>query len=353
MMGAQQPPEPKGDVAGMLAGLGLDWPPAQIVWDAYNPLTKITELAEEIVFVCPEAGTPHPFGDGEPVGAGLSRVVLMFSGLLRKAPGTSLEFRPLLTAGATGGTLDFRSVVGMGFMGMNINPRRPHVRGAGDYLLAARIAGTPPPAAGGAARPIKLIVAADLDFIGPEFFQLRKEGSRELEFDNITFFLNCVDYLAGDESLIALRNRHPRYRTLTAIEKRRAVFEENMLKEEKDADAQAQEELAAAQKRLDEKLDALRKRTDVDTRTKEIMLDNLQRVEQNKLDAAKAAIEVRKDERTQRAREEMFRGVRRIESRVRFWTLVLPPLPALLIAVCLFAVQKLRGWTESSTNRAG
>jgi ABC-2 type transport system permease protein len=126
-----------------------------------------------------------------------------------------------------------------------------------------------------------------------------------------------------------------------------------MLEEEETAENEAEEELQAAQQRLDDKLAALRKRTDIDERTKEIMLENLRRVEQNKLDASKASIEQEKEERIERAREEMHRGVRRTEDRVRFWTLVLPPLPALLIGLCVLLVQAFHGWAETPVKREG
>ena len=180
---------------------------------------------------------------------------------------------------------------------------------------------------------------------------MRNQGDRELDFDNITFLLNCVDSLAYDQSLIALRNRRPLYRTLKTIEERRKKFQTAMLQEEKSAEADADEALSDAQQRLDDKLAALRKRTDIDERTRNIMLENLRQVEQNRFDIAKAAVEQKKEDRTQRAKEQMYRGVRRIETRVRFWTVLLPPLPALLIGLCVLVVQAVLSWLETSVTR--
>ena len=38
------------------------------------------------------------------------------------------------------------------------------------------------------------------------------------DFDNVTFVLNVLDGLAGDDRFIEIRKRKPVYRTLTAIE---------------------------------------------------------------------------------------------------------------------------------------
>ena len=40
------------------------------------------------------------------------------------------------------------------------------------------------------------------------------------EFDNVTFVLNALDALAGDNRFIAIRSRRPKHRTLTQIENR-------------------------------------------------------------------------------------------------------------------------------------
>ena len=47
---------------------------------------------------------------------------------------------------------------------------------------------------------------ADIDFISDAFFQIRNAAQATASFDNITFFLNAIDMLAGDQSFIALRN---------------------------------------------------------------------------------------------------------------------------------------------------
>ena len=64
------------------------------------------------------------------------------------------------------------------------------------------------------AATIKVIAIADLDMISEQFFELRRQKIENLELDNVTFVLNCVDVLAGDESFMAFRKQRLKHRTL-------------------------------------------------------------------------------------------------------------------------------------------
>src|SRR5262249_17417410 len=125
---------------------------------------------------------------------------------------------------------------------------------------------------------VHVIAIADLDLISEQFFELRRRKIENLELDNVTFVLNCVDVLAGDESFVALRKQRPRHRTLERLEARYRKYIERRQNEDKKADDAAKDQLDVAQKRLDKEVDVVRARKDVDERTKEIMLMQLQDV---------------------------------------------------------------------------
>ena len=317
--GGGQPPEPKGNLRELLDLCGIDWPSSDIVWNAYNPHPKLADLQStpEIVFIGKGSGARDAFNEDQSASASLQEIVALFPGFLRsKSVGSGLEFTPLLQSGPTGGTLLWNDVVQQGFMGISgINPRRRHIPTGREYTLAARITGTLPADASKdfmkdadkkdaekkkddkpAAAPAKInvIAIADLDFIGEQFFELRRRKVEDLEFDNVPFVLNCVDVLSGDESFVRLRRKRPVHRRLDALEARAKDFDKVLAEKTKQAEDLATEELEAAQKDFQKQVDAVQAHAEWDDRTKEIQLANIQRIAQRRLDVAKQTIEDKK-----------------------------------------------------------
>ena len=300
--GGGPPPEPKGNLQPLLDLLGIDAPGNEVVWNRYNPLVANPEIPPEFVFVGEGSGGADAFNPSEVASSGLQEVVMMFPGLVR-SKGSKPELFPLLRVGGVGGTIAFGEVVQQSFMGVSgINPNRRHVPSNMEFTLAARIQGKPveeltipsedakkaapkPPAA-----ELKAILIGDLDLIGEQFFEIRRRKVENLEFDNITFVLNCVDVLAGDEGTIPLRKRRAQHRTLTLLEKQTRDFVVQSQKEARQAEDDAKAALEAAQKSLDAKVAKIREDKDLDERSREIKLSTLERVENRRLEVEKAAI---------------------------------------------------------------
>jgi ABC-2 type transport system permease protein len=257
--------------------------------------------------------------------------VLIFGGSLNKAAPASTEFIPLLrTSNASGLT---------NWMQMQ-DPTLPHDPTTESYVMAARLSGSAQhtPAPGGGAEAVQAIAVADTDIISDIFFAIRRQGDREYRFDNVAFVLNCVDQLAGDMSLIKLRNRRPEYRTLTMIEEITQKAEQARLRLEEKARTEAEERLTEAQERLDKRLNQiLEQQRDLYGTATQIQL--LQQAEEKKLEATRQQIERRKEQAIAEAEQEMQQSIRSIENSVRFWALVLPPLPAIIIGLLVLAWQ--------------
>jgi ABC-2 type transport system permease protein len=361
MFGGAPPPEPKGDLAPLLDQLGVAWPPETIVWNPYNPHPILADAPYEYLFIGRGSGADDAFGK-DPASNGLQEVVLLFGGMLR-SKGGDLEFTPLLRTNDSGGTLSFAETIQRGLLGMQLNRTRPYFPSGQAYTLAARVKGKlPPPPADPqkkdapppAAKDAHVVLIADLDLISNTFFQLRRERPEAYEFlnfDNVSFVLNCVDTLVGDDSFIALRKRRPRHRTLEAVERATRTYVETSQEEAKKAEDQAKEELKQAQARLDKKVEEVRGRKDIDERTKDIMLASLQEVENRRLDVAKATIEAKKErakDESKAIREQRIRG---IHSRIKALAILLPPLPALVLAGVVFATRAGRENRGANPNR--
>ena len=343
--GGGPPPEPKGDLKPLLDLLNIDWPTTEIVWNSYNPLQQRPDLPPEIVFIGAGASA-DAFNEEDNVTSGLQEVVGIFAGLLRPKGGPGPEFTPLLRTNAEGGTLPWdKATTRSMFGGLSLMPNRPHFATGMAYTLAAHIKGdAAPDATKPTAKPGKIhaIAIADLDMISEEFFELRRQKVENLDLDNVTFVLNCVDVLAGDDAFVALRKRRLKHRTLTRIEAQSKQFVDQFQRETKSAEDEAKVQLDDAQKNLDKEVQGVRARKDMDERTKEIMLANLEEVANRRLAVQKANIEDKKRKTVQESKAESEQSIRSIRNRVRWLAVVLEPLPPLALGLGIFGFRLRR-----------
>jgi ABC-2 type transport system permease protein len=274
------------------------------------------------------------FNQRDPVTAGLQEVVLLYPGVL-KSQGGGLPFVPLLKTSGDSGTVRFDDLVQRSAFGVAINESVAHQPDDGGHVLAARIQGK------GNGGPVNAILIADVDLMGEEFFDLRRKGAENLNFDNVTFLLNSVDQLAGDPSFIALRKRRPRQRTLEAVEARTRTYESQRLHETQMAEVMADQRLKEAQARLDRSVREVEQRTDLDDQTKQVMIANLQSAENRRLEVARANIDDEKQRQIEDSRAEMENSIRGIQNTIKLLAVALPPIPAFVVFL-IVSVRRLR-----------
>lgn len=321
------PPQRKAraDMRGLLEALGILWQPNRIVWDSYNPHPQLKSLPREFVFV------GDGFNASEEITAGLQEVVLLYSGALKPRSDAQGKFIPLIQSTEDAGLVRWEQLVQRNILGgisLNPNVRRP--RGEERHVLAARITG-----------PVNAIVIADVDLMGEQFFELRRRGIENLNFDNVTFLLNAVDELAGDRSFIALRKRRPKHRTLEAVERRTRDYEAQRQRETQAAEALAEQRLKEAQARLDRAVQELERRTDIDEQSRQVMIANVRAVENRRLAVARTTIEDEKQAQIEASRAEMENAIRSIQNTIKLMAVALPPIPALLLFVAV-SIRRLR-----------
>ncbi len=327
------PPKPKGDINSFMSKLGVSWNSAAITWDTYNPHPDLAQIPPQIVFVGPGNENPEAFNPKNNASSGLQEVVLLYPGSLQSATGGS-DFQPLLESSVASGVLNYNQMVQRSFFGTQlVNRGFRLIPNNVDQILAAHIKSGDSLATG---KRTNIVFIADLDFIGEQFFELRKRGFENLNFDNVTFFLNCMDMLVGDESFITLRKRRVKHRTLEAVEERTKEYVEQRAKDEEAAEASAQKALDDAQRRLNDAVAQVRERGGLDEQTMQIMAKSAQEAENRRFEVQKANIEAQKEAQLQASKESMEAQIRRIQSTIKTVAVLLPPIPVFVLGVMIF-----------------
>jgi ABC-2 type transport system permease protein len=359
--GAQAPP--KGDIGKLWRLLGVDFVGDQVIWQMYNPYPKASPFPPEFVFVDEGSGAKEPFDLHEPISSGLQQLFFPFPGSVSKLNTSSLSCTPLARTGEKTGTVRFREIMQMGPFGPRggLNPNRRWMPTNQSYVLAAHIQGKVPlkPAddadkKGKKAEPqkpreslINAVLVCDIDMLSQEFFRLREQGDMpemgiNFNFDNVTFVLNVLDDLAGDQRFIEIRKRRPSHRTLARIEERtkeakqEAVYAREQFT--KDFDAEEQKE----QQAILDKIAELKKRKNVDSQQMLIevamMQQDLERQRESKLEQLRHD----KERKIHKIETELALKVQQVQNQYKWWAVLLPPIPPLLVAVIVFFTRRAR-----------
>jgi len=366
------PPEPKASLAPLWTALGASIAGDAIVWDPANPHPELSGVPPEFVFISRaaagaalKAGVP-PINDDDPITSGLQEVVMLLGGRIEQLPppatamakdGEATASNPASTAAApifttllrssqASGQIAYSSLMQRGPMGMGgFNPNRRPTQLAQPRVMAARLKG--------GANNLDVLLVSDLDMISEEFFRIRESGLAGLEFDNVTFILNAVDQLAGEESLLELRKRRRIFRTLERVEARRR--EETSVTQDaiRVAEADAESRLAQARTRFDGRIKEIEGRQDLDATTKQVMVESVRQAEQRRLDADTAAVEDQKRQRIEDARLATQSSLEQLQTSIRVAALTLPPVPALLMGLGVLIVRRRNVYSSVRRAEAG
>jgi len=366
--------QPKGDIGLLWQALGVrlrsgSGRPAMgqmgtdpfIVWQDYNPHPKL-ELPSEFVFVDADMGTggsqkTSGFNPGQPVTAGLQEVLFPFPGALAKDDKADVTWTPLVQTGERSGTIEVDQV--MGNRGDMRQLRVFEKPGREAMVLAValeRKAPAPPadpaakaddkPAAGPAT--IRVVVVADIDLLDGRIFGLRNRPDEVfgLDFDNVTFALNVLDQLAGDDRFLEIRKRKPKHRTLERIEDTVAAAREQADAErqkfiaefdeaERDANAVMQKEVGEFEKKIKEMESA----GDADPQAAMQAVQQLasrQRLAQRRLDTKIEQLKRKRDAEVEAVERQLGSKVRQEQDRQKWLAVLLPPIPPLVVAFFVY-----------------
>jgi ABC-2 type transport system permease protein len=356
MMGGGGPQ--KGNFDGFLNAIGLRMPKAELVWDSSSRGLFGGQFPMTFLF----AGGPGMAADSS-ITKGLQSAVFMMAGQLTAAGTEGVSVQPLVSSPAPTSNEMMNGIVpkyesapnrGDGFLvfdffgRMQQNPNA-RLRPVGKRLdLVVRVSGKP----AGAEQSLNVIAWADLDAVGNQFFQIRRQtDDANMRFDNVPLVMNCIDSLIGDESLIELRKRRPILRRLTAVEKAQSTFEQEWTKRKQEAEEESDKALEAAKARLTEAVDKIKNDSALDEQAKANKIVEVESVENRRFEAEKADIEAKKKLRIEQAQYTRDASRRTIYNGYRVFTLLLAPLPALLFGIATFFKRRSRAAKIVPLNR--
>ena len=395
MMMMQQQPMPKGEIKPLWQMLGINFSgddgkqeiafvPAderkqadRIVWQSYNPYPKVRmfDQDQEFVFVDEGCGASEPFNEDHDISSKLQQVLFPFPGFIRKTQTTEMEVVPLVTTGTNSGYVKLGEVFQSTLFGQSLNPYRPRDIEGKEYVLAAHITGKvkaeEDPADDATAdgseedeakkekvNEVDVVLVSDIDMLTRPFFMLREQGDNaeagvNFEFDNVTFILNVLDYLAGDDRLLELRKRRPKHRTLTRIEEATRDARKEMTKQREKYNKEAEEAIEEEQEKLDAMVEKYEKEiedlskqaqggTEVRSRIIEIQqeLDMQREAGQKRVDARREEAEREKEEKLEQIDAKLNTEIRRVQDGYKLWAVLLPPILPLLVAVIVFFTRR-------------
>ena len=372
----QQQNQPKGDLGQLWDVLGLKLAAGSgrplmgqmgsapyVVWQDYNPHPKL-ELPSEFVFIDAELGDladgngGRSFNQGSAITAGLQEVLFPFPGALAKDDKANLEWVPLVTTGTRSGTIEVDQVLGnRGDMRQLRIFEKP---GSQAMVLAALIErAAQSPATGGseekadgdgvaAGKPVRAIVVADIDLMGQQIFGLRNRPDEVfgLDFDNVTFVLNILDTLAGDERFLEIRKRKPKHRTLERIEDtvaeareladaQRQKYIAQFDQAEQEANTEMQKEVGEFEKKIKEMESG--EGADPQAAMQAIQqLASRQRLAQRRLDTKLERLKRKRDAEIEQVERALEATIRREQDWQKWLAVMLPPIPPLVVAFFVF-----------------
>ncbi len=274
--------------------------------------------------------TGEAINQSSPITAGLNELLMIYPGYIAKSADSKLTFEPLLTTGKNSGVASWNEATAddrnfnQYTMSLTriVKPSQPVKIDDDEHVLAARITGEGDDG-------INVVFIADLDFVSDFFYQQQEALGQKL--DNLPFLYNALDVLSGSDQFVSLRNRRATPRTLTRLETIFDGFRSKKAKADQAREEKLQAELEKEQALLD--VDTAKIQTDQSMGLGEKLQQTFQRASdsQRRFELTQARLLREKAIEDAKSKNEMQEKIASQESVTRWLTVLMAPLPALLL----------------------
>ena len=367
ILASSQLPKADGGFAGPLnKALGIVWNTGEVAYNLLDPHPSFrgSWSQERLGPSWPQEYGPYEkafnfvksqddgvtINQDSPITRGLKELLFIYPGSISKSDDSQLNFEPLLSTGTESGVSKWNEVTAddrnfnQYTMSLTriVKPRQAARIDDEDHVLAARITGE-------GDSKVNVVFIADLDFVSDLFYQQQEELGQKL--DNLALLYNALDILSGSDRFVALRNRRSTPRTLTRLE---AIFNGFRAKKA-GADQEREMELQAAldkeQALLD--ADAAKIQENATMGMGEKLQQTFQRASdsQRRFELTEAKLLREKAIEDAKSKNEMREKIATQESVTRWLTVLMAPLPALLLGTIVLWYRKTGEQREIADDR--
>jgi ABC-2 type transport system permease protein len=340
-----------------------------VIWENFNPypkLKRIPFISNSWVF----ANSNAPGGDKlktigkdvtidrvfskDPITNGMNEVLFLYPGAVLPLKNSKLNFEPLVATGDRTGAIRPGDVTDPARRAARDREGQAEFeRRSGErYVLAARLTGK---SAEDQQADIDVVFVADVDPLSNAFLDMREQQVMDLDlmFQNVAFVLNTIDSLAGDSRFLNLRKNEVKFRKLTTVEQRkeesrkRTDDEEDKYRKEfrtkiQDLERQRDE----IQVEIDETEKLFQSATDIAERKKllnrrtalKMSFDDVQK----KFGYDRVQEQRKRDEAIEQMQAKLNVELKNLEERYKWFAVLLPPIPPLLVAIGVFFSRRAR-----------
>jgi ABC-2 type transport system permease protein len=197
--------------------------------------------------------------------------------------------------------------------------------------------------------PLNTIFVADVDLISD--FAVQQQSALDQPLDNLNFVFNAIESLAGRDGFLSLRGRRVNSRALTAIQSTVDEFRLERFDEEEKIKRETRKKTEAAQKRFDEKIDKIRKNKGLSVSERDQLLVVALETERRRLKLEIEQLNRQKEQTIQELKNKEERRIRDYQNRVRYASVALPPIPALLLGLAVLASRFINERRNINPNR--
>lgn len=339
-------------------GRFLPW----IVWQpiSANPYPKDTRLNQQELVIISAGDSDQPnFNPDHPASNGIDELFWQYAGYVKPTETTELDFVPLVATGTAG------RIRGDWVMPQVPLSVRDQNRGSADnsFVIACHIRGKDFDVDDPAAAPNKnrsnVIYVADLDTLSDYFVNLRNEPIQrgiEYHFQNMSFVLNIVDALAGENTFLGLRNRRLKHVTLGEIEAQKEVelqkvfeinnqFEMDHKLALETAQVEAKKKLRPLENEIKEIIALRDQKKSYDAAAlaaKQGIFKQQQQEQQEKLSVKVQELQNELNENKRQAGLNAEQKIQEIQRKYKLAAVVLPVIPPFLLGVFVYTRRRLR-----------